>query len=109
MESLQNVVNGETVLFQLYKEANQEMMKASMPLQQWTSNHKGLRTHIKYDFPNGEMSSSVCILHILWNAEEDTLSIKQAEFHDVQLTKCKLLALVSTVFDPLGLIAPQIV
>ena len=76
-----------------------------MLLQQWTTNHSSLRTQIKSDFSNDEISSSVNILSILWNAEEDTLSTKQVKFSDVKLTKCNFLALVSTVFDALGPIA----
>ena len=84
------------------------MTKANMPLQQWNTNNLALRECIKADFPNKETPYTINILGMLWDTTEDTLFIKPVEFPDVELTKRKLLALVSKVFDPLGLIAPLI-
>ena len=109
VDNLQNVVNDEKVLLQLYEEANQEMTKANMPLQQWNTNNLVSRERVKADIPNEETPSTINILGMLWDTTEDTLSIKPVKFPDVELTKRKLLALVRRVFDPLGLIAPLII
>ena len=106
VDNFQGVVNDEKALFHIYSEANKELQKANMPLQSWNSNSLALKSLIQTDSQT-EVPVNVSVLGMKWNTETDTLSLNTPKFKTYNtLTKRKLLSLVSSVFDPLGLFVP---
>ena len=47
-------------------------------------------------------------LGVLWDTENDLLKVKTIQ-KDISLTKRGLLSLVSSIFDPLGILTPTII
>lgn len=106
VDNLQGTVDKESSLIKIYHEANKEFKKANMPLQAWNSNNLTLRSIIEDEFQE-KIPTDVSVLGMNWNTESDTLSVCQPKFWNyVNLTKRKLLSLISSVFDPLGLLSP---
>ena len=85
----------------LYREANQIMQDASMPLAKWRSNVK--------EFKDSNIPETK-VLGLFWDSETD-------EFHyggikipvEVVVTKRLILSCIARVFDPLGYISPYII
>lgn len=106
VDNLQGVISDESVLINIFHEANKELGKANMPLQSWNSNNQTLKVLIENEYQT-ETPVNMSILGMVWNTDTDTLSVSQPKFRTYEiLTKRKLLSLVSSVFDPLGLLSP---
>ncbi|XP_050705313.1 uncharacterized protein LOC126990672 [Eriocheir sinensis] len=84
-----------------------ELARANLPLRVWVSNNAALNSRIAEDFEDYTVPSSTSVLGLYWDVQNDELSIKPPALVDhSSLSKRKLLSLISSVFDPLGLLAP---
>ena len=76
-----------------------------MPLQEWVSNNEYLNFLYQLAVPITQN-----VLGISWNPYTDNMNIVVGEklIHENswRYTKCKVLSLVSSVFDPLGWVSP---
>ena len=83
-------------------------------LHKWISNDR----EILLSLPSSEISSKVVDLELnvlpieralglLWDPQKDVLQIKAVD-ENLQVSKRGILCLISTIFDPLGMIAPAI-
>ena len=96
-------VNDESELYLIQRDAMQCLDKANMPLNEWNSNSAHFNECIN-DPDRKEMPS---ILGIVWNTKDDTLHVKSLKNEiPEKLTKRSCLSLISTVYDPLGLVSP---
>ena len=81
------------------------MNQASMPLQEWVSNNEYSNFLYQLAVPITQN-----VLGISWNPYTDNMNIVVGEklIHEDswRFTKCKVLSLVSSVFDPLGWVSP---
>ena len=107
VDNMLGVTNDENKLFQIYYEANTEMDKAGLPLRMWASNNDNLNLQIERDFDNYKVPTEINILGLTWNQKNDVISLKFVKFDKLlNVSKRRLLSLVSSVFDPLGLYTP---
>lgn len=109
VDNFQGTTTDDHKLINIYKEANREMNLANMPLRQWNTNNPTLKALIREDFPDCAISTVVSVLGLSWNTNEDTLALKEVKYSQqprLLMTKRDLLAQVSRVFDPLGLLTP---
>lgn len=107
VDNFQGSVDSQQRLFDVYENANMELAKANLPLRVWVSNSEALNSRIEEDFKDYKVPSSTSILGLYWDVQNDALSIKPPVIVDhSSLSKRKLLSLISSVFDPLGLLAP---
>ena len=89
-----------------YKKAKSLFYSASMNLREWASNSSSLEDTI----PNADLvgTSSLKVLGLVWERRSDTLQLPAP--NECQLrtsnTKRGVLRSVSSLFDPLGLVAP---
>ena len=111
VDNLQGSTDDETELIDIYTEANKELDRAGMTLDQWNSNSALLRTHITQDKDSESDFDSVNnVLGLDWDILNDTLSLKSCHFEQLEyVTKRQLLSLVSTCFDPLGMCSPILI
>ena len=81
------------------------MNQASMPLQEWVSNNEYFNILYQLAVPITQN-----VLGISWNPYTDNMNIVVGEKlilkHSWRFTKCNILSLVSSVFDPLGWVSP---
>ena len=91
-------------LTNIYYGAKEIMTEANFPLQQWATNAQELWKSMVDNGDEPEMKISV--LGYEWNPQVDQIGIKQPQWAELKMTKRNLLRLVSTLFDPLGLITP---
>ena len=77
------------------------MNQASMPLQEWVSNNEHFNFLYQLAVPVTQN-----VLGISWNPNTDNMNIVVGEklIHkdSWRYTKCKVLSLVSSIYDPLG-------
>ena len=107
VDNFQGVTSDENSLLQIFTEANRELGMANMPLQTWNSNSTLLQAYIQETFPEDELPTRVSVLGMSWDTSTDTFYLKPVKFRTFKsLTKRKLLSLVSSTFDPLGLVTP---
>ena len=107
VDNFQGTANDQTVLFDVYENANMELATANLPLRMWVSNNSALKKRIEEDFEGYNMPGNTTVLGLCWDVKEDNLQLKPTAFVDHNsLSKRKLLSLVSSVFDPLGLLTP---
>ena len=92
-----------------YPHINNLLLEANMPLQSWISNSEEFNEGINVDCEN----TVVNVLGVNWNVTDDKLSIKSSQYvcmnecvHSHSLTKRQVVSIVSSVFDPLGLVSP---
>ena len=109
VDNFQGTTNTEKELLEIYHEANQELLGANMPLQQWASNNKQLNQLIESEFENYQVPTTLKVFGMEWNTDSDELCIKCVESDNSTLTMRKLLSSVSKPFDPLGLISPILI
>ena len=90
----------------LYYGAKKIFKDASMNLREWSSNSRVLN-HI-FEFSDRAGCDSVKVLGHTWNAESDSISLKEPTniLKSQNLSKRNVLKELSSVFDPLGLISP---
>ena len=102
--------NDERELLDIYDEANKHLSSANMPLRMWASNNVKLQNKIHKDYDGYTIPHSTSVLGLNWHLKTDSLSLKPVKLIIPQiLTKRKLLGLVSTNFDPLGLVIPVLI
>ena len=81
------------------------MNQASIPLQEWVSNNEYFNFLYQLAVPITQK-----VLGISWNPYTDNMNIVVGEKLILEdswrLTKCKILSLVSSVFNPLGWVSP---
>ena len=107
VDNLQGTMQDEDTLLQFYVEANHQMSKADMPLRSWVTNNDALNNLISSEYHNYVIPDNVSILGLHWSVARDLLSIKPIDLPiPSNITKRTLLSLVSSVFDPLGLVSP---
>ena len=110
VDNFQGSTNEEFELFGIYKEANTHLASAHMPLRMWATNNLNLKTRIEADFQDYKVPTSNNVLGLVWYLETDQLGLKSVKLTTPQvLNKRKLLGLISTVFDPLGLVVPVLI
>ena len=110
VDNLQGTMSNETELLEFYQEANNQLNSANMPLRSWITNNEKLKARIEEDNIGYKVPNITSVLGLVWNVSLDILSLKAAKLGvpDV-LNKRNLLSLVSSVFDPLGLLCPIII
>ena len=90
-----------------YPIVNKILLDANMPLQSWISNSPLFNSQIDVS-----TDQDINVLGLNWNVEFDHLSVKhnhnvnRNEWELEVLTKRKIVSIVSSVFDPLGLVSP---
>ena len=85
----------------LYREANQSMEDASMPLVKWRSNVK--------DFKDSDIPETK-VLGLFWDSETVEFQYGGIKIPvEVVVTKHLILSCIARVFDPLGNISPYII
>ena len=84
----------------LYREANQILEDASMPLAKWRSNIK--------EFKDSDILETK-VLGLFWDSKTDEFPYGGIKIHiAVVVTKCLILSCIARMFDPLGYISPYI-
>lgn len=74
----------------------------------WASNNPTLQEKIENDFPDYKVPAYTNIWGLCWDITNDSLAIKPPVFVDYRSqSRRRLLSLVSSVFDPLGLLSPN--
>ena len=110
MDNLQGTLSSEEELLEFYFEANKQLSSANMPLRTWVTNNEKLRFRIEEDNSGYVVPTTTSVLGLNWDVKSDMLSLKSSNiFVPEIITKRNLLSLVSTVFDPLGLLCPVVI
>lgn len=97
-----------------YPLINSILADASMPLQSWISNDVGFNEDIEIDWEKLE-PSDVDVLGMSWNTISDEISVYSGkkvwkeECVDHPITKRLALSVISSIFDPLGLLSPVLI
>ena len=104
-----NLVSGSKTIEEAeiyYKEVKEVFSRASMNMCKWNSNKEELMKEINPDDRCDENPTNV--LGILWNRESDKIYLKKATQIKGEKTVIKrdVLRIVSSLFDPLGLLSP---
>ena len=86
------------------------LQEAGMPLQGWVSNNHEFNQQFQED--HGDPIQSV--LGIAWDTHDDTIHVVSKDWmkermNEENYTKRRFVSLLSSVFDPLGLISPIII
>ena len=108
VDNLLGSVNIESELLQIYPEANSILATANMPLQQWVTNSRVLRNKVNKE-EEEKMLDEVKVLGMNWDSIADTLNLVTPTWGSLPTTKRSLLSEISTVYDPLGLVAPLLI
>ncbi|XP_064621909.1 uncharacterized protein LOC135484415 [Lineus longissimus] len=106
-----NVVTGVATTdtaMEYYNTANAIMSDCGFKLRAWTSNGATVRDQAQADDIN-ETKTTVSVLGMKWDTGSDQLSYakKAAPSPDILLTKRAVISHSSSIFDPLGYIAPM--
>ena len=102
---IDNLISGVSTTdeaIQFYKEIKQSFKEASMNMRDWGSNSMDFLKTIPADHRNQQVISKV--LGILWDKKQGNLMISSPN-HEVLInakTKREVLAVIATVYDPLG-------
>ena len=104
-----NVITGadnEKDALLLYRNSKKIFQAASMNLRCWISNSPALNKN--FDTEDKLKESIVKVLGLTWNTKSDELSISTKKFFNgnSEETKRGILAKLSSIFDPLGLLSP---
>ena len=102
---IMNTNNDEEAL-KLYKEVKKNFHDASMNLGYWISNSKFVNENTS---PDDLMEERVTkVLGLIWNTTTDEFSISTKKLENTEQAKTKLevLAILASIFDPLGMITP---
>lgn len=107
VDNFQGTVSDQEELFSIYENANSLLTDANLPLRMWVSNNPVLNQRIEEDFQDYKVPATTNLLGLHWDAYNDKIIIKPPAIEDLgSLSKRKLLSLVASVFDPLGLLSP---
>ena len=96
----------EEELFALQRQVVNILAEAGMPMQQWNSNSDTFNVSV-----NNDRELEPTVLGLCWHTANDTLRIKDDPEIKTKgcLTKRRALSVVSSIFDPLGLVSPVVV
>ncbi|XP_066259137.1 uncharacterized protein [Euwallacea similis] len=117
MDDLLVSLNSEEEALNVYKDLNKIMEQANFKLRKWASNSGTVLRNILESNDN-ENSDSFTLPHnkqlkmlgISWDPELDTLKYAvNVRFDSTHATKRTILATISQIFDPLGLIGPALI
>ncbi|XP_066252670.1 uncharacterized protein [Euwallacea similis] len=117
MDDLLVSLNLEEEALNVYKELDKIMEQANFKLRKWASNSGTVLRNILESNDN-ENSDSFTLPHnkqlkmlgISWDPELDTLKYAvNVRFDSTHATKRTILATISQIFDPLGLIGPALI
>ena len=112
MDNLQITYACVDELRMAYPQINSILADASMPLQGWISNDSSFNEEMNCETENVQ---NVNVLGIQWNADSDQISLQSSKQVGMNVdanglvTKRQVLSIISTVFDPLGLISPVMI
>ncbi|KAK8732528.1 hypothetical protein OTU49_006805, partial [Cherax quadricarinatus] len=105
-DNMQGTTSDERLLMDIYRESNQEMLSANMPLREWVTNNPTLRGMVEHDYTGYSVPEVTSVLGLEWEVKEDRLRLKRKPDGEGKLTRRSLLSKVQTAFDPLGLLTP---
>jgi hypothetical protein len=107
-----------TEAIHLQQEVTSILQQAGFTLRKWASNSSAFLNNIPEELHETqnllqlEKDNSVTTLGLLWNPTTDQLQVKSSITCPADLTyvtKCKVLSIVASVFDPLGLLSSIII
>ena len=103
VDNFATTVNEEKDLIKVYDEVSKCLQQAGMPMQLWNSNSCKFNAFVA----DKEREVTTGVLGLLWDTRGDVINLKPLHFSPVMsLTKRKALSITSSIFDPLGLLAP---
>ena len=106
IDNLVTGTNSEEEAIKLYTDTKETFKKISMNIRDWKSND----TEVDNSIPDSdEMKGTVIkVLGLIWNTENDNLSISTAKFMKMSpsTTKRQVLTTIASLFDPLGYLSP---
>ena len=103
VDNFLTTVSEEGDLVKMHEEVCKSLKDAGMPLQLWNSNSVAFNEIVGDE----ERENVTSILGLSWNTQGDTISLKPVNVKAVSsLTKRRALSIISTVYDPLGLVSP---
>ncbi|XP_066261328.1 uncharacterized protein [Euwallacea similis] len=117
MDDLLVSLNSEEEALNVYKELKKIMEQATFKLRKWAYNSGTVLRNI-LESNNNENSDSFTLPHnkqlktlgISWDPQLDTLKYTvNVRFDSTHATKRTILATISQIFDPLGLIGPELI
>ena len=88
-----------------YNEANATMASCCFKLRSWATNDEQVAAMASRDNVN-EQNETVKLLGLNWNTKDDTMGFTQVEQRNTTTTKREVVRLTSSIYDPLGLLAP---
>ena len=97
-----------------YPQVNSILSDASMPLQGWISNCIEFNENVRVDHDEVDIKH-VNVLGLSWNVVSDELSLYpsnkvcKGECMHHQVTKRLVVSVISSLFDPLGLLSPVLI
>lgn len=87
--------------------------EAGMELRQWECNLLSARSISSFSWSvDDDGSHTTKVLGKVWNKEKDMLAVeipKKEEFMKDSITKRSALAMISRIFDPLGILTPAMI
>ncbi|XP_072375490.1 uncharacterized protein [Diabrotica undecimpunctata] len=104
--------NDIETLYKTYKQLSTSLNSAGIPLHKWSSNSSEFLDSIssesqKSNYVIKSDNSSNKVLGICWNSQSDMFSISLPDISsEPKYTKREVLSIISSIFDPLGLINP---
>jgi hypothetical protein len=104
----------------MQKELSSSLQTAGLILRKWASNHSTFLDTIPKELQETQTTLSldnkdgVTTLGLLWNPKNDKLQVKSSltqmqTINSTESTKCKMLAITASIFDPLGLLSPAVI
>jgi len=102
------------------KEISSLLQTAGLTLRKWASNHSTFLDTILKELQETQSTLSldnedgVTTLGLLWNSKNDQLQVKSSlsqmqTTYSTASTKCKVLAITASIFDPLGVLSPAVI
>lgn len=113
MDDLLVSLNSKTEALEVYREISYILATAGFQLRKWSSNDTNILTEIVKD--NDDIDKIIEIrdnkelktLGLSWNSNSDTLNYSiNLQNVNATITKRSVLATISRIFDPLGLVGP---
>ncbi|XP_072398174.1 uncharacterized protein [Diabrotica undecimpunctata] len=104
--------NDIETLYNIYKQLSTSLNSAGIPLHKWSSNSSEFLDSISSESQKSNYvikpdNSSNKVLGICWNSQSDMFSISLPDISsEPKYTKREVVSIISSIFDPLGLINP---